>query len=223
MPESRVLRRAADRFHTVADGTETFHSFSYGRHYDPDNIGFGPVIAINEERIAAGAGYDEHHHADAEIVTWVLDGVLDHEDSTGHGGQVRPGVAQRLSAGAGVTHAERNASDVAALRFVQMMVRSTNEDEPEYAQATVPAGPGVHETVPVHADARLVVARPGPDAPVELEVEHAALLHVTRGPLSVDGTVLDPGDALHVAGPTRLGLTGRNGEALVWLIPHSRG
>ncbi|MCD9154101.1 pirin family protein [Aeromicrobium duanguangcaii] len=218
MPESRVLRRAADRFHTVASGTETFHSFSYGRHYDPDNVGFGPVIAINEERIAPGAGYDEHHHADAEIVTWVLDGVLGHEDSTGHCGEVRPGVAQRLSAGAGVTHAERNGSDVEPLRFVQMMLRSTNWDEPEYAQAAVPDGPGLHETVPVHADARLLVARPGPDASVELEVEHGALLHVTRGPVSIDDTTLGAGDEMHVTGPDRLRLTGRDGEVFVWLF-----
>src|SRR5690606_18237365 len=90
-------RRSVDRFRTVGEGTETLHSFSYAQHYDPNNVGFGPVMVINEERIAPGAGYDEHQHADVDIVTWVLEGALAHEDSTGQRGVVLPGVAQRLS------------------------------------------------------------------------------------------------------------------------------
>lgn len=219
MPE---VRRSADRFHTVAEGTETRHSFSYGRHYDPDNVGFGPVMAINEERIAPGAGYDEHHHGDADIVTWVLEGALAHEDSTGQRGVVLPGTAQRLSAGEGVTHAERNASATDPLRFVQMMLRSTNWGTPEYAQVVVPDGPGLHETVPVHAAARLLVARPR-DA-VEVAADHGALLHVTRGSVVVDGVEMGPGDELRLVEPTTLRLTGsQDAEALLWLIVGPRG
>jgi redox-sensitive bicupin YhaK (pirin superfamily) len=222
MPEPGRVRRAADRFHTVADGTETFHSFSYGRHYDADNVGFGPVVAINEERLAPGVGYDEHHHADADIVTWVLEGELAHEDSTGQRGVVRPGVAQRLSAGSGVTHAERNASDDRPLRFVQMMLRSTNAEAPEYASAVVPAGPGLHDTVPVHAEARLVVARPDGESALEVTSQHGALVHVVRGPLEIDGRTLRDGDGLRAAGAVTLRLRGGDAEALVWLIagPH---
>ena len=221
MPE-RVVRRAADRYRTVADGTETLHSFSYGRHYDAENVGFGPIVAINEERLASGAGYDEHHHADADIVTWVLDGVLAHEDSTGQRGEVAPGLAQRLSAGSGVTHAERNASDTAPLRFVQMMLRSRNWDAPEYAQAQVPEGPGLHETVPVHADARLLVARPGVD-PLEVVADHGALLHVTRGPAKVDGTPMESGDELRVDGAATFLLVGKDAEILVWRLVGPQG
>lgn len=216
MPE-RVVRRAAERYRTVADGTETLHSFSYGSHYDAANVAFGPIVAINEERLAPGAGYDEHHHADADIVTWVLDGVLAHEDSTGQRGEVAPGLAQRLSAGSGVTHAERNASDSAPLRFVQMMLRSRNWDAPEYAQAQVPDGPGLHETVPVHADARLLVARPAED-PIEVVAADGALLHVARGPAMVDGTLLESGDELRVDGATTLRLAGEGAEILVWRL-----
>ena len=136
MPE---LRRAGQRFHTVGDGVETWHSFSYGAHYDPDQIGFGPIMAINTEHVAPGRGYDVHDHADVEIVTWVLEGVLRHEDSTGQSGDIRPGTAQRLSAGTGVRHSERNASDTEPLVFVQTMLRSSRDDAPEYAQADVPA------------------------------------------------------------------------------------
>lgn len=219
MPE---VRRSADRFHTVAEGTQTRHSFSYGQHYDPDNVGFGPVMAINEERIAPGAGYDEHHHADADIVTWVLEGALSHADSTGQRGVVLPGTAQRLSAGEGVTHAERNAGDTEPLRFVQMMLRSTNRGAPEYAQAVVPDGPGLHETVPVHAAARLLVARPR--GPIEVDADHGALLHVTRGRVTVDEVELGPGDELRLVEPTALRLTGsQDAEALLWLLVGPRG
>lgn len=219
MPE---LRRATDRYRTVADGTETFHSFSYGQHYDPENIGFGPISAINEERVAPGAGYDDHRHEDADIVTWVLDGVLAHEDSTGQRGRVAPGLAQRLSAGSGVTHAERNASDTEHLRFVQMMLRSTNWDEPQYAQVEVPAGPGLHETVPVHADARLLVARPG-DQRIEVAADHGALVHVTRGEVVIDGEILGPGDELRMVEAGIVRMSGaKNAEALVWLLVSSQ-
>lgn len=213
MPE---VRRAAERFRTLGDGTETWHSFSYGRHYDPDNVAFGPIMAINEEWIAPGAGYDEHHHGDTDILTWVLEGVLDHEDSTGQRGRVAPGLAQRLSAGEGVTHAERNASATAPLRFVQMMLRSTNEGAPEYAQVQVADGPGLHATVPVHADARLLVARPV--VSIEIDTPYGALVHVTRGVVTADGCELEPGDELRHDGRT-LRLAGqRDAEALLWLI-----
>ncbi|MFS0886644.1 pirin family protein [Aeromicrobium sp. 179-A 4D2 NHS] len=219
MPEPR---RSAERYRTVGEGTETLHSFSYGRHYDAANVGFGPVVAINEERIAPGAGYDEHHHSDADIVTWVLEGVLAHEDSTGQRGLVRPGLAQRLSAGEGVTHAERNGSDTEPLRFVQMMLRSTNWGAPEYAQVEVPDGPGLHETVPVHAGARLLVARPA--EPIVVDAPHGVLLHVTRGTVTVAGSRLGPGDELRIADPARLVLTGdRDAETLVWLVVGPRG
>lgn len=210
------VRRAGDRFRTAGAGVETFHSFSFGRHYDPGNVGFGPIMAINEERLAPGAGYDDHHHADAEIVTWVVEGALDHADSTGQHGTVTPGLAQRLSAGTGVTHAERNASATEPLTFVQMMLRSRQEGAPEYAQVRVPTGPGLHETVSVHADARLVVARPH-DQPIE--VTGPLLLHVTRGRISVSAEALDPGDELRADDAIVLSITGDGGaEALIWVV-----
>lgn len=220
MPEPR---RSVDRYRTVGEGTETLHSFSYAQHYDPDNVGFGPVMAINEERVAPGAGYDEHQHADVDIVTWVLEGALAHEDSTGQRGVVLPGVAQRLSAGEGVTHAERNASDSEPLRFVQMMLRSTNWAAPEYAQAVVPDGAGLHETAPVHAEARLVVARPREEV-LEVPVDHGALVHATRGRVTVGDAVLGPGDELRLDEATTLHLSGsQDAEVLLWLLGGPRG
>lgn len=210
----RELRRADQRYLTVGNGTSTRHSFSYGAHYDPDNVGFGALVAINTESVAPGAGYDEHRHSDVEIVTWVLEGALAHRDSTGAGGVIRPGTAQRLSAGEGAEHAERNASDTEPLVFVQTMLRSRHEAAPEYASLEVPAGPGRHEGVTVHADARLEVVRP--TVPVEVEIVSRVLVHVTRGTVDVDGDVLGEGDELRCVEPGgRLRLAGQ-GEALVW-------
>jgi len=210
----REVRRAADRYLTVGDGTETRHSFSYGAHYDPANVGFGALQAINTETVAPGGGYDAHRHADVEIVTWVISGSLEHQDSTGRGGVIRPDAAQRLSAGEGAEHAERNASADEPLVFVQMMLRSHHEAAPEYASVDVPVGSGRHPAVAVHADARLEVVRPSES--VVVEVASRALLHVTRGVVVVDGETLATGDELRVVDPSApLHLEGP-GEALLW-------
>lgn len=115
------VRRAADRYEggDPAAGITTRHAFSFGSFYDPDNLRFGPVLACNEEVLAAGAGFDEHPHSHTEIVTWVFEGELTHQDSTGEKGLVRAGDVQRLSAGSGARHVERNDGD-GRLRFVQM-------------------------------------------------------------------------------------------------------
>ncbi|OUZ07763.1 hypothetical protein BHE97_15360 [Aeromicrobium sp. PE09-221] len=198
----REIRRAEQRFHTAGEGIETFHSFSYGAHYDPDNIAFGPVTAINTEHIAPGAGYDAHRHSDVEIVTWVLDGVLAHEDSTGAGGEIPPGLAQRLSAGSGVEHTERNASSVEGLTFVQMMLRSDNEGTPEYAQAHVETDlAGLYRAVDVHAPVELRVAVLAEGDVIEMPAAARTLIHVTRGCLVLDHDRLTPGDELRTDEP----------------------
>ena len=102
------VRRAAERFASETDRVTSRHSFSFGPHYDPDNVGYAVLVAHNDDLVAPGGGYDLHPHADLEIVTWVLEGSLVHEDSHGHSGVVHPGTVQRLSAGSGVQHSERN-------------------------------------------------------------------------------------------------------------------
>lgn len=227
-----VVRRAAERFETVADGLRTLHSFSYGAHYDPENVAFGPLVALNEEHVAPGAGYDAHRHADVEIVTWVLSGELAHEDTSAQGvsGVVRPGSVQRLSAGEGVEHTERNASGDEPLVFVQMMLRARfDPDAPtadggasEHAEVVVPEGAGVHATVAVDADAELLVVRPS-DTVVEVPACPRVLVHVTGGRVEVrpgpgpDAVVLGPGDEVRVETGEPLLLAGE-GEALVWRL-----
>lgn len=215
----RELRRADTRFRTEGDGTATFHSFSYGAHYDPDNVAFGPIVAINTEHVAPGAGYDSHRHSDVEIVTWVLEGLLQHEDSTGAGGEIPPGLAQRLSAGTGVSHTERNASDTEGLTFVQVMLRSENEQAPEYAQVEVGAAmAGLYRTVDVHAPAELRVAVVGPGDVVEVPTASRTLLHVTRGRVRAGADLLEAGDEIRTNEPLGTLTADEPSEALVWLL-----
>lgn len=116
------VRRASQRFVTEADGRTTRHSFSFGAHYDPDNVGFGALIAHNDELLPPGTGYPDHPHRDTEIVTFVLSGALRHTDSTGRTGVLSSGQVQRLSAGSGVVHSEFSEAP-GDTRFVQAWVR----------------------------------------------------------------------------------------------------
>lgn len=217
MPE---VRRAGERFHTVGDGVQTWHSFSYGLHYDPDQIRFGPVMAVNAEHVEPGGGYDTHHHADVEIVTWVLDGVLRHEDSTGQIGEVRPGTAQRLSAGTGVQHAERNASDDEPLVFIQMMLVSDHDGAPEHAQAEVVTVPGVLvPTVAVHAPAELFALELEPGQTVTVPAAPRSLVIVTSGGLRCGDITLGPGDEVRFTAAGEYDLSASSAAtALIWQL-----
>jgi redox-sensitive bicupin YhaK (pirin superfamily) len=217
MPE---IRRSADRYVTETPDVTTFHSFSYGAHYDPQNVGFGPLIAINEENVAPGAGYDPHRHADVEIVTWVLEGALDHEDTTGHRGTIRPGTAQRLSAGTGVEHAERNASRTEPLRFVQMMLASAHVDDPEYDSVDVVAEPGVLvPAVSVHAPAELFVLHLDAGQRVTVPAAPRSLVHVTHGSIALDGATLEAGDEARLTDGSAYDLSASGpADALIWQV-----
>lgn len=191
--EQVEIRRAGDRFRTDQDGITTFHSFSYGRHYDPGNVGFGPIIALNEENVPPGGGYETHFHADVEIVTWVLEGALAHEDTTGSRGVIEPGVAQWLSAGDGVQHSEHNASRSDPLRFLQLMLRSDHHGEPTYESHALESAATTIESD--HSPVTIVVATES------IKIMGPAYVHVARGEYTVGGSPLGPGDAAELMGP----------------------
>jgi quercetin 2,3-dioxygenase len=226
------VRRAADRFTTRTDWLTSRHSFSFGAHYDPSNVGFAALVAHNDDEVAVGAGYDTHPHADTEIVTLVLEGSLVHRDSLGGSQVLRPGAVQLLSAGAGVLHSERNDAPGAAepTRFVQMWVRPDESGlVPSYEQREVPpeAGlmplasglAGVDAPVRIHTrGAVLHVARVGRGESVALP--DAPRLHVFVASGSVDmerAGRLDQGDAARLIdeGGRALTALGR-AEVLVW-------
>jgi redox-sensitive bicupin YhaK (pirin superfamily) len=225
------VRRAADRFSTQAEGITTRHSFSFGAHYDPGNVGFAVLVAHNEELLAPRSGFDEHPHQDLEIVTWVLEGALRHEYSRGHGGLVRPGQVQRLSAGSGVRHVER--ADDERTRFVQMWVRPDETGlPPSYAQRDVGAelaggglvpvasgDPVVDAGVRVHtAGAVLSVARLVAEASVVLPETPHLHVFVARGSVEVERVgALGDADALRLTDDGGRRVTASSdAELLVW-------
>lgn len=242
MPSSNpILRiqRAGDRFLTAVEGITTRHAFSFGQHYDPDNVGFGTLLAHNDESLLAGRGFDDHPHRDTEIVTWVLSGSLLHEDSTGEFGVVYPGLVQRLSAGSGVVHAERNDAyrldptlPSVPVRFVQSWVRPDQSGlVPAYAQQEISAASLARDWVPAasggHRDAAVTLGSAASTlwvtrvAPGDVRrLPEAAYVHlfVATGQIEVDEAgVLDEGDALRVRGPVALKIIGRRrSELLVW-------
>lgn len=196
-------------------GIESWHAFSFGPHYDPDNLRFGALIACNEERLVPGAGFDEHPHSHTEIVTWVVEGELTHRDSTGHETVVRAGDVQRLSAAAGVRHVERNDADT-PLTFVQTWLAPLEPGgEPSYEIVR-----GIADSTPYaipEAGAMLHVRRlvagertAVPDGPF-------LYVHVVRGEVWLDGEELGPGDAARVTDAKELDAVAVTGaELLLW-------
>ena len=140
------IRRSGQRFATDTDWLDSQHCFSFGRHYDAANTHFGVLLVSNDDVVAAGSGFETHPHRDMEIVTWVLDGQLVHQDSEGHNGIIHPGLAQRMSAGTGILHSEKNDSwrvlggpeHRDPVHFIQMwVVPDTPGIAPEYEQLDI--------------------------------------------------------------------------------------
>ncbi|MGH3912385.1 MAG: pirin family protein [Pseudonocardiaceae bacterium] len=214
------VRRAQDRMHTAIDWLDSWHCFSFGRHYDPANTHFGLLLVSNDDVVQAGMGFETHPHRDMEIITWVLDGSLVHQDSAGNSGLIYPGLAQRMSAGRGIAHSEKNDSwqlDGGArhdhdVHFVQMWVPpDTRAIEPGYEQldisdelGPVDAGSGdllvVASGMEAHRDQRAIsirqqraalhAARLQPGAVVNLPVAPFVHVYVTRGSVDLEGTGL---------------------------------
>lgn len=211
------VRRAAERYPggDPAAGIRSFHAFSFGPHYDPDNLRFGAVIACNEERLAPGAGFDEHPHSHTEIVTWVVEGELTHRDSTGHETTVRPGDVQRLSSAAGVRHVERNDGET-PLTFVQMWLAPlTPGGEPSYEIVH-----GIADSTPYavpEATAMLHVRRLATGERTAVPDGRYVYVHVVRGEVRLDGHRLAPGDAARITDAEGLDAVAvTEAELLMW-------
>ncbi|MFE7166053.1 pirin family protein [Streptomyces sp. NPDC057616] len=211
------VRRAAERYPggDAAAGIESRHAFSFGPHYDPDNLRFGAMIACNEERLAPGAGFDEHPHSHTEIVTWVVEGELTHRDSAGHRTVVRPGDVQRLSSAAGVRHVERNDDD-RPLVFVQMWLAPREPGgDPAYEIVH-----GIADSTPYavpEAGAMLHVRRLRAGERTAVPDAAHVYVHVVRGGVQLDAERLTQGDAARITDAKHLeaeALT--EAELLMW-------
>jgi redox-sensitive bicupin YhaK (pirin superfamily) len=180
MTASVDVRRASDRGTSATDWLDSKHSFSFGGYYDPSNTHHGLLLVNNDDVVAAAAGFDTHPHRDMEIITWVLQGSLEHRDSMGNSGVIYPGLAQRMSAGTGVLHSEKNGSVGERVHFVQMWVAPDEAGiEPGYQQAEIDGGQLSGGLVTIASGIR-------DDAAISIHNKSAAL-HVAR---------LQPGDAI---------------------------
>ncbi|MFF8372756.1 pirin family protein [Streptomyces lydicus] len=211
------VRRGAERYRggDPDAGIESLHAFSFGPHFDPENLRFGALIACNEERLAPGAGFDEHPHRDTEIVTWVIEGELTHRDTTGHETTVRPGDLQRLSSAGGVRHVERNDAGQ-PLRFVQMWLAPEEAGgEPSY-EVVRGIADGTPYAVP-QAGALLHLRRLADGERTAVPDAARAYVHVVRGAVRVGDERLEAGDSVRITDAADLELKGlAASECLVW-------
>lgn len=225
------VRRAHERFHTDIGWLDSWHSFSFGNHYHPNELGHGLLIVSNDDRVAPGGGFGAHPHQNMEIVTWVLDGKLEHEDSAGNHGILYPGLAQRMSAGTGIVHSEHNASTTEAVHFVQMwVVPSKVGVEPGYEQTDVndalakggwvpvASGKGHAGAVHLHQEgAVMYVARMTADETLDVPKAPNVHLFVAKGTVAVGDATYNAGDALRVTGEQALAVTAvESAELIVW-------
>ena len=214
-----IVRRAADRGHADHGWLNTYHTFSFADYYDRAHMGFGALRVINEDRVQPGRGFATHAHENMEIITYVLEGALEHKDSMGNGSIIRPGDVQRMSAGTGVTHSEFNQSKTAVVHFLQIWIVPEREGlPPSYEQRAIPpaelqgrlrliaardAGEGV---VQVHQDVQLYAAilASGQHAAYALRPGRRAWLQAARGTVMLNGQPLQESDGAAVTQETSL-------------------
>jgi quercetin 2,3-dioxygenase len=233
-----TIRRSNERGHANHGWLDSFHSFSFADYFDPNHVEFGPLRVINEDRVAAGAGFGTHPHRDMEIISYVLNGRLAHKDSMGNGSTIRPGDVQRMSAGTGVRHSEFNPSSDEPAHFLQIWIQpNATGIEPGYEEKHFPesdkrgrlrliASPDAGDgSVLIHQDTRLYAGLfDGEErATLELEPNRRSYVHIARGAVRVNGTALSAGDALKITDTTAVIIDGgRNAEVLVFDLPNDR-
>jgi quercetin 2,3-dioxygenase len=224
------VRRADDRGRTKLGWLDSRHTFSFGGYLDSEHMGFRTLRVLNDDRVAPGQGFGRHHHRDMEILSYVLAGELAHQDSLGNGSVVRPGEVQRMTAGRGVEHSERNPSPDAEVHFLQVWVLPAERGlAPGYEQRAFPEAErrdrlrlvasqdGREGSVTVHQDADVYLSLVSPGARIAfgLRPGRGAWLHVARGALSVDGVTLSAGDGASTDGARELTLEGLDDAELL--------
>jgi redox-sensitive bicupin YhaK (pirin superfamily) len=220
------IRRSTERGHAQHGWLDSHHTFSFADYYDPKAMGFRALRVINEDRVIAGEGFPTHAHRDMEIISYVLEGSLSHQDSIGTNGVIKPGDVQRMSAGTGVRHSEFNGSKEEGVHFLQIwIVPDRAGHEPSYEQKNfsdaekrgklrlVASPNGRNGSVSIHQDARLYAGLfdAGEKATYELEPGRGAWVHVVRGELTVNGEKLLAGDAAAIETTGKIDIAGTTG------------
>jgi redox-sensitive bicupin YhaK (pirin superfamily) len=230
------IRKGEERGNANHGWLQSKHTFSFADYRDPAHTGFGPLLVINEDRVAAGQGFGTHGHRDMEIISYVLDGALEHKDSMGTGSVLHYGDVQRMSAGSGVRHSEFNGSETRPVHFMQIWIEpnvtgiapSYEEKHftPESKQGQlrlIASGDGRDGSVLIHQDAAIyaTLLAEGDRLEHPLEPGRSGYVHVIRGEVCVNGTALVGGDALKIRNEASIRLDKAAGaEVLVFDLPY---
>lgn len=227
-----VFHDTNSRGHTKISWLDSYHTFSFGSFYDPNYMGFRSLRVINDDTVVPGAGFGTHGHRDMEILTYVLSGALEHKDSIGTGSVIRPGDAQIMSAGTGITHSEYNHSQTEPVHFLQIwMLPNQLGLAPRYEQKTflpeqkrgklrlIAAKDGRDGAVTVHQDLDLYasILEKGDVVNYQVKGDRYAWLHVAQGVATVNGKQLKTGDGVQITGEEKLEIsTNANAEILLF-------
>jgi redox-sensitive bicupin YhaK (pirin superfamily) len=226
-----TLRKATDRFHTQIDWLDSWHTFSFGHHYDPRHMGYGPLRVINDDRIAGGGGFGTHPHRDMEIITVVLEGALQHKDSLGTGSVILPGDVQKMSAGTGIKHSEFNADAHTPVHLLQIWIMPDKEGvDPEYQQIhfaperlqdqlCLVAGPkgSKGDIISLYQDAHMYVAKLAAGKTLEYTPPQGrkTWVQVATGDAEISGTPVKGGDGVAAEGEAKLGFKAKQDSTLI--------
>ncbi len=219
-----TLRKACERGHADHGWLNTYHTFSFADYYNPKHMGFRSLRVINEDRVKAGMGFPTHPHRDMEIISYVLEGALEHRDSMGNGSIIRPGEVQRMSAGTGITHSEYNYSKTEQVHFLQIwLLPAVNELPPGYEQKffndsdkqgtlqLIASSDGRDGSVTIHQDVSLYATRLSDGE--EVTFDPPSLRHVwlqmARGAIEVNGQLLEQGDGAAISDEALLAIRGK--------------
>lgn len=229
-----TVRRAEERGKANFGWLDSKHTFSFGHYYDPRHLGFGPLRVINEDRVAPGGGFPTHPHSDMEIISYVLDGALEHKDSLGTGSIIRPGDVQRMTAGTGVRHSEFNASKMDPVHFLQIwIIPEADGLEPSYEQKAfaeeekrgkfvlIASRTGCDGSLTIHRDVDLYAALVGQDESIshQLETGRSAWVQIARGSVKLNERELRAGDGAAVTEAGALAIVGEaDAEVLLFDI-----
>jgi quercetin 2,3-dioxygenase len=227
-----TLRRAEDRGHADFGWLDSRHTFSFGEYFDPRHMGFGPLRVINDDRVAGGAGFPTHPHRDMDIISYVLEGALEHKDTLGNSSVIRPGEVQRMSAGTGIRHSEYNASDREPVHFLQIWIIPERQGlTPGYEQKSFPevdkrdrlrlvaSRDGRDGAITVHQDVDLyaTLLSAGKTVTHEIKPGRGAWVHVPQGSLVLNGETVKAGDGVSLLGPATVTLAAAaESEALLF-------
>jgi quercetin 2,3-dioxygenase len=227
----KTIRRSEERGHVNHGWLDTYHSFSFGEYYDPQQMGFRTLRVINDDKVAAGGGFGTHPHRDMEIITYVLSGALEHKDSMGNGRIIKPGEFQYMAAGTGVTHSEFNPSKSEPVHLLQIWIIPEKRGlKPAYAErsaadvkegevALIASKAGRDGSMTINQDADLLLARlgAGQKATHRLAPGRHAWVHVAEGEVTVNGDTLRAGDAVALTDESAVELAGvKRAQALIF-------